>query len=159
MGPEDILDNDILPNLPCSAGYQHNITIFSRYFFAYPTQNMTAQTVGKCIIDVMTRHVYLPTTIISDKGSQFTAEMVQEITKILNIEIRHATTKHAQTIGILERTHASIKITLKISSKEINVAQISTNRSHESQYNISRNHRLRTINCLPWSLSLQCTRP
>ena len=66
---------------------------------------MTAQTVGKCIIDVMTRHAYLPTTIISDKGSQFTAEVVQEITKILDIEIRHATTKHAQTIDILERTH------------------------------------------------------
>ena len=66
---------------------------------------MTAHTVGKCIIDIMTRHAYLPTTIISDKGSQFTAEVVQEITKILDIEIRHATTKHAQTIGILERTH------------------------------------------------------
>ena len=121
MGPEDILEIDILPNSLCSAGYQHIITmidVFSRYLFAYPTQNMTAQTVGKCIIDVMTRHAYLPTTKISDKGSQFTAEVVQEITKILDIEIRHATTKHAQTIGILERTHASIKTALKISPGE-----------------------------------------
>ena len=121
MGPEDILEIDILPNLPSSAGYQHIITmidVFSRYLFAYPTQNMTAQTVGKCIIDVLTRHAYLPSTIISDKGSQFTAEVVQEISKILDIEIRHATTKHAQTIGILERTHASIKTALKISKRE-----------------------------------------
>ena len=93
MGPEDILEIDILPNLSSSAGYQHNITmidVFSRYLFAYPTQNMTAQTVGKCI--------------------------VQEITKILDLEIRHATTKHAHTIGILERTHASIKTALQIST-------------------------------------------
>ena len=63
MGPEDILEIDILPNLPSSAGYQHTITmidVFSRYLFAYPTQNMTAQTVGKGIIDVMTRHAYFP---------------------------------------------------------------------------------------------------
>ena len=73
---------------------------------------------GKCIIDVMTRHAYLPNTTISDKGSQFTAEEVQEITKILDIKNRHATTKHAQTIGILERTHASIKTALKISTGE-----------------------------------------
>ena len=121
MGSEYILEIDVLPNLPRSAGYQHIITmidVFSRYLFAYQTQNMTAQTVGKCIIDVMTRHAYLSTTMISEKGSQFTAEVVQEITKILDIEIRHATTKHAQTIGILEKTHASIKTSLKISTGE-----------------------------------------
>ena len=119
MGHEDILEIDILPNSTCSAGYQHIITmidVFSRYLFAYPTRNMTAQTVGQCIIDVMTRHAYLPNTIISDKGWQFTAEAVQEITKILDIEIRHAITKLAQTICFLEMTHASIKIALKIST-------------------------------------------
>ena len=119
MGPEDILEVDILPNLPSSAGYQHMITmidVFSRYLFAYPTQNMTAQTVEKS--SLTSRHAYLPTTTTSDKGSQFTAEVVQKITKILDIEIRNATTKHAQTIGILERTHASIKTALKISTGE-----------------------------------------
>ena len=102
---------------------------------------MTAQRMGKCIIDVMTRHAYLPTTIISDRGSQFTAELVQEITKILDIEIRHATTKHAQRIGILERTHASIKTALKISTgqrksmwhKHVQIAVMNHNTTyHES---------------------------
>ena len=72
LGPEDILEIDILPNLPSSAGYQHIVTmidVFSRYLFAYPVQNMSARTVGRCILDVMTRHAYLPTRIISDKGS------------------------------------------------------------------------------------------
>ena len=40
------------------------------------------------------------------------------ITQILEIQISHASTKHAQTIGILERTHASIKTALKISTGE-----------------------------------------
>ena len=66
----------------------------------------------------MTRHAYLPTLILSDKGSQFRSEIVAEITQILEIQISHASTKHAQTIGILERTHASIKTALKISTGE-----------------------------------------
>ena len=121
LGPEDILEIDILPNLPNSAGYQNIVTmidVFSRYLFAYPTQDTTAKTIGRCIVDVMTRHAYLPMLILTDKGSQFRSEIVAEITRILEIQIRHASTKHAQTIGILERTHASIKTALKESSGE-----------------------------------------
>ena len=121
LGPEDILEIDVLPNLPNSAGYQNIVTmiyVFSRYLFAYPTQNVTAKTIGRCIVDVMTRHTYLPTLILSDKGSQFRSEVVAEIMQILEIQISHASTKHAQTIGILERTHASIKTALKISTGE-----------------------------------------
>ena len=121
LGPEDILEIDILPNLPNSAGYQNIVTmidVFSRYLFPYPTQNVTAKTIGRCIVDVMTRHAYLPTLILSDKGSQFTSEVVAEIMQILEIQISHASTKHAQTIGILEKTHASIKTALKISTVE-----------------------------------------
>ena len=65
--PKDILEIDILPNLPNSAGYQNIVTmidVFSRYLFAYPTQNATAKTIGRCIVDVMTRHEYLPTSIL-----------------------------------------------------------------------------------------------
>ena len=93
MGPEDILETDIQPNLPNSAGYQNIVTmidVFSRYLFAYPTQNATARTIGRCIVDVMTRHAYLPTLILSDKGSQFRSEVVAEITQILEIQISHA---------------------------------------------------------------------
>ena len=74
MGPEDCLERNILPILPSSNGYQHIITmtdVFSRYLFTYPTQDMTAKTVARCIIDVMTRHCYLPTVILTNKGSQF----------------------------------------------------------------------------------------
>ena len=56
----------------------------------------------------MTRHAYLPTLILSDKGTQFRSEAVAEITQIPEIQITHASTKHAQTIGILERTHDSV---------------------------------------------------
>ena len=123
LGPGFIIEIDILPNLPCSAGYKHIVTmidVFSRYIFASSTKHVqlhvlpiTKHDGPYSIVDAMTRHAYLPTCMISDKGSQFRAEVIQEITKVLDIEVSHATTKHAQTIGILERTHASLKISLK----------------------------------------------
>ena len=92
--------------------------VFSQYLFAYPTQDMAARTVGRCIIDVMTRHCYLPTVILTDKGSQFRSDVVNQIAQTLDIRISHASTKHAQTIGMLERTHASLKTSLKTSTGE-----------------------------------------
>ena len=92
--------------------------VFSRYLFAYPLQDMTAKTVARCIIDVMTRHCFLPTVLLTDKGSQFRSEVVNQIDQTLEIRISHVSTKHAQTIGILERTHAYLKTSLKISTGE-----------------------------------------
>ena len=103
LGPEDILGIDILPNLPNSAGYQNIVTmidVFSRHLFAYPTQNVTTKTIGRCIVDVMTRHANLPTQVLSDKGSDKGSEVVAEITQILEIQSSHASTKHARTIEI-----------------------------------------------------------
>ena len=66
----------------------------------------------------MTKHSYLPTTLITDKGSAFTSTIIAEITQILGITLECATTKHPQTIGKLERTHASLKANLKMASGE-----------------------------------------
>ena len=94
------------------------IDVFLRFLFACPTQNVTAKTIGRCIVDVMTRHANLPTLILSDEGSQFPSRVVAKRTQTLEIQINHASTKHAQTTGILERTHASIKTALKRSTSE-----------------------------------------
>ena len=121
LGPEDILQMDILPNLPPSGGYDHIITaidVFSRYLFAYPVTRITATAVSKVIMDILCKHTYLPTTIITDLGTQFNAQITHEIAAVLGIELKHATMKHAQTIGLLERTHASVKTHLKAATGE-----------------------------------------
>ena len=112
---------DILPNLPPSGGYDHIITaidVFSRYLFAYPVTRITATAVSKVIMDILCKHTYLPTTIITDLGTQFNAQITHEIAAVLGIELKHATMKHAQTIGLLERTHASVKTHLKAATGE-----------------------------------------
>ena len=45
LGPEDLMQIDLLPELPPIGGYENIITaidVFSRYAFAYPVSNPTA---------------------------------------------------------------------------------------------------------------------
>ena len=117
LGPEDAMQIDLLPNLPPSGGFEDVLTaidVFSRYLFAYPLTDASAIIVAKALIDIMTKHAYLPTTLFIDKGTAFTSTIIAQITQILGITLKCATTKHPQTIGKLERTHASLKTNLKM---------------------------------------------
>ena len=119
--PEDAMQVDLVPELPPSGGYENIVTamdVFSRYLFAYPTANQDAKTIAKVLINIMTKHAYLLTTLISDKGTAFISHVIKEVAGVLGITLKHATTKHAQTIGLLERSHASIKQALKIETGE-----------------------------------------
>ena len=119
LGPEDLMQIDLLPELPPSGGYENiiiAIDVISRYAFAYPVCNTTAVNTAKVIIDILTRHAYLPTLIITDKGSVFVSQVIDEVAGIIGINLKHVTTKHAKTIGVLERAHATIKISLKMAS-------------------------------------------
>ena len=112
---------DLLPNIPPSGGYENVLTaidIFSRYLFAYPFTDASAINVAKALIDIITKHAYLPTTLNTDKGTAFTSTIIAEITQILGITLKCATTKHPQTIGKVERTHASLKTNLKMACGE-----------------------------------------
>ena len=141
--PEDVMQIDLVPGLPPSDGYENIVTamdVFSRFLFAYPTSNQDATTIAKVIINIMTKHAYLPTTLISDKDTAFTSHIIKEVAGVLVITLKHATTKHAQTIGLLERSHASIKQSLKIETGErrslwhkyISIAVLNYNTSYHS---------------------------
>ena len=115
------MQTDLVPGLPPSGGYENIVTamvVFSRYLFAYPTSNQDATTIAKVIKNVMTKHAFLPTTLISDEGTAFTSHVIKKVASVLDVTLKHATTKHAQTIGLLERSHASIKQSLKIETGE-----------------------------------------
>ena len=92
--------------------------VFSRHLFPYPTQDMAAKTVSRCKVDEMTPHCYLPTVITTDEGSHFGSDVLNKTAQTLNIRISHASTKHAQREGILERTKATLKTSLKILTGE-----------------------------------------
>ena len=119
--PEDAMQIDLVPGLPPSGGYENIVTaidVFSRYLFAYATSNQDAKTVAKVINNIMTKHAYLPTTLISDKGTTITSHVFKGVAGVIGNTLKHVSTKHAQTLGLLEPSHASIKQALKIEKGE-----------------------------------------
>ena len=70
------------------------------------------------IFNIVTKHAYLPTTLISDKSTDFMLHVIKEVAGVLGITLKHATTKHAPTIGLLERSHASFIQAMKIERGE-----------------------------------------
>ena len=115
------MQNDLLPGLPPSGGFENIVKamdVFSRYLFECPTLNQDAKKMAKVITNIMTKHAYLQTTLISDKSTAVMSYVIKEKAEVLGITLKHATTKHAQTIGLLERSHASIKQALKIETGE-----------------------------------------
>ena len=102
--PEDAMQIDFVPELPPSGGYENIVIamdVFSRSLFAYPTSNQDAKTIAKVLINIMTEHAYLPTKLISDKGTAFMSHVIKEVAGVLDITLKHATTKHAQKLGYL----------------------------------------------------------
>ena len=98
----------------------------------------------------MTRHAYLPTLLPPDKGSQFRSEIVAEVAEILEIQISHASTKHAQTMGKLERTQASIKTAFKIKTGERRSMWYKYVQIAVMDYNTTYHEtRLRTVQGIP----------
>ena len=120
--PEDAMQIDFDPKLTPSGGYENIVTamdVFSRYLFAYPISSQDAKTIAKAIFSIMTKNAYLPTTIISDNGSVFMSQVIKKRLKFSDLPYnmpQHSIYK--QSIGMLERTHASLEETLKIQTGE-----------------------------------------
>ena len=112
---------NLLPEIQASGCFENIVTASSgcsRDAFDYPVSNPTATNTGKVNIDIMTRHACLPTLIKTDKRKVFVSQVIHEIAKILGIKLKRASTKHAQTIGVLERAHATIKTVSRMVSVE-----------------------------------------
>ena len=79
-------------------------------------------------MDILCNHTNLPTTIITDMGTQFTSQITREVTAVLGVELKDASTKHAQTIGMLERIRSTVEANLK--KLLVNSAITGTNSYH-----------------------------
>ena len=115
--PEDVLEIDSVGELPRSNGYSHILTAcdyFSRYLFAIPIRKPDTKSVVEALIDIFTKHAYVPKHIITDKGSAFTSKVITELMDKAGIKVSYATIKLAQTIGMIERSHQRLKPILKI---------------------------------------------
>ena len=62
-GPEDLMEIDLVGELPNSNGYRYILTacdVFTRYLFAVPLRHVDSQSVIKALTGIFTQHAYVP---------------------------------------------------------------------------------------------------
>ena len=83
------------------------IGVFTKYFFAVPKTNGSADTVED-FLKTFFQHSYSPSTLLSDLITKFTSKLLAELTNLLEVKLKHATLRHPQTVGVVERSHAAL---------------------------------------------------
>ena len=96
FGPEDSVQATSYSSIDLRTRIQQKSLpwMFSRYFFSYCVPGIDAKVVARLLVDVMTRHAHVPTTIITDKSPN-SGQMIWLIQ-------HKSTTKHPQKIGFLD---------------------------------------------------------
>jgi len=104
------------PMMPASQDGHRYILVMvdyaTRYPEAVPLKNMTAETVAEALFNMWTR-LGLPASVLTDRGTQFTSELMAEVFAMLNIRGLKTTPYHAQTNGLVERFNGTLKSMLR----------------------------------------------
>ena len=118
--PGDMLQIDLVGPLK-SPMYTYVLTavdVFSKHLFAVPLTNGRADNVARALTTIFFQHSYMRSKVLSDLGTAFVSELMHELTKMLEICLEHASLKHPQTVGVLERSHSALKRILKLNTNE-----------------------------------------
>ncbi|XP_038059124.1 uncharacterized protein LOC119730344 [Patiria miniata] len=84
----------------------------TRYPEAIALPRIEATRVAEALVDVYTR-VGIPREVLTDKGSQFTPDVMKEVSRLLSIRQLTTTPYHPACNGMVERFNASLKNMLK----------------------------------------------
>ncbi|GFX77634.1 hypothetical protein TNCV_4223931 [Trichonephila clavipes] len=107
---------DFIGPLPPSNGNQFCMTIidrFTRWPEVIPTPDMTAETTARVLMHGWISRFGCPTTITTDRGTNFESNLFRELTRMLGCNRIHSTSYHPQANGIIERLHRHLKGALK----------------------------------------------
>ncbi|XP_040195045.1 uncharacterized protein LOC120928035 [Rana temporaria] len=100
---------------PSATGKKYILTVVdyaTRYPEAIPLSNIQADTVADALLRVFTR-VGFPQEILSDQGTQFTAELTQQLWRLCGIKPLQSAPYHPQTNGLCERFNGTLKQLLR----------------------------------------------
>ncbi|XP_070203545.1 uncharacterized protein [Littorina saxatilis] len=104
------------PILPASEkGNRYILTLVdyaTRYAEATALKNIRAETVAEALVEMFTRYG-VPKEIVTDQGTQFTGEIMQQLTRLLAMKSLRTSPYHPQTNGLCEKFNSTLKNTLK----------------------------------------------
>ncbi|GFY13818.1 hypothetical protein TNCV_985901 [Trichonephila clavipes] len=104
---------DFIGPLPPSKGNQFCMTIIDRFTEVIPTPDVTAETTARALIHGWISRLGCPTTITTDRGTNFESNLFRELTRMLGCNRIQSTSYHPQANGIIERLHRHLKGALK----------------------------------------------
>ncbi|GFX50397.1 putative gypsy-29-i nvi [Trichonephila clavipes] len=92
---------------------------------AFPMPDIRTETVADNILKGWISRFGTPLVITTDQGTQFEAQLVQELSKLFGFKCNKTTTYHPQANGCIERWHRTLKARIMChenESKNINVS-------------------------------------
>src|ERR1043165_1594311 len=98
-----------------SRGHRYVLTIFdlsTRYPDAIPLKGISTEEVSEALFGIYCR-MGSPQRIHTDRGSQFTSELMADVNKLLMIKHTMTSPYHAMGNGCVERLNGTIKATLR----------------------------------------------
>ena len=100
---------------PSENGHQYILTLVdyaTRYLEAIALKRIDTPTVAEALVDMFSR-LGIPEEILSDLGTKFVSECMEEVNRLLSI--RHLTTTpyHPMCNGLVERFKGTLKAMLK----------------------------------------------
>ena len=105
---------DFLSGFPEARETKHTdclvaIDKFTKWVVAVPCRrNPTAAGTAQLLMKGVFQTFRIPEVIISDRGPQFTSKTWEEIMRVMRVDNRLATLRHAQTSGQVERANSII---------------------------------------------------
>ncbi|XP_063895318.1 uncharacterized protein LOC135118122 [Helicoverpa armigera] len=104
---------DIVGPLPETYEFKYKFILtiqddLTKYSQAYPLLTCSADETAKKLVHFIS-HLGIPKMIITDQGTNFTSEVIKQLTKLFGIKHILASPYHPQTCGALERSHATLK--------------------------------------------------
>ena len=115
-GPWLEIQQDYIVGLPKCKGYKDLLVIvdkFSRWVECYPTSTGTARHVVKVLSTDIIPRWGVPQIIDSDRGATFTAQVCEELGKLLGYKLKFHTPFHPQSSGHTERKNKDVKRALE----------------------------------------------
>ncbi|XP_076465998.1 uncharacterized protein LOC143297484 [Babylonia areolata] len=84
----------------------------TRYPEAVPLKDITSESVAEALFNMWTR-TGIPSEVLTDRGTQFTSQVMQEVYRLLSVRGLTTTPYHAQCNGLVERFNATLKTILR----------------------------------------------
>jgi transposase InsO family protein len=80
----------------------------TRYVMTFPMADQTAQSVAKNLVQGVISKYGAPDHILTDQGSNFLSQLVQDICRLFNVHQMNTTAYHPQTDGLVERFNRTL---------------------------------------------------